>query len=411
MNTIDTTSRGSVPALAMDPFTTELLEDPVPFWTRLRETGPAVRVDQSEGYDLVAVGRDRDVREVYADATRFLSSRGSGVLDLRTDEPFREPGTLLESDPPEHDGVRAVMSEVIAPRNVRRLRARFEQVAESVVDRVLELGTFDAYTELAAGFPLQVIPDTVMGAPEEGRENLLRYSTFLFESMGPRTPRARAVIAELGDVEPIRAWIARGCDRDHVGPESFGALLWAAADDGRITDAQAANMVRSLLGAGIDTTIHSLAFAIFHLATNPDQWRTVHQAPARVKFAYDETLRLDSVVRQNFRTPAFDTEIDGVPVAEGQKIMLVPGAANRDPERWGPDADRFDVERQSGGHLSLGRGVHQCVGAPIARLEAEALLGAFARKVRSVELADEPVRLVNNTLRGFESLPVHVVPA
>jgi cytochrome P450 len=406
----DAATSRAVPQLDVDPFTDEVLRDPIPFYDRLREAGPA-RVLQSEGYDLVAVGRDRDVREVYSDAGRFLSSRGSGVLDLRTDEPFREPGALLENDPPVHTPIRAVITDVISPRNVRKLRQRFEAVAETIVDGLLDRGTFDAQADLAEAFPLQVIPDLVMGAPESGRENLLRYSTFLFESMGPQTPRARRAIGELGDIDPIREWITRGCSRANVGEGSLGALIWAAAEAGRITDAHAANMVRSLLGAGIDTTIHSLAFTVFHLATNPGEWQKVHEAPQRTRFAYDEALRLDSVVRQNFRTPAEDTEIGGVPVREGQKIMLAPGAANRDPERWGSQAHVYDIDRQAGGHLSLGKGVHQCVGAPIARLEAESLLGALARRVRRVELAGEPEVLLNNTLRGFERLPLRVVPA
>ena len=101
----------------------------------------------------------------------------------------------------------------------------------------------------------------------------------------------------------------------------------------------------------------------------------------------------------------------GVPLAQGQKIMLVIGAANHDPKRWGEDADTFNIDRQAGGHLSLGRGIHQCVGVPIARLEADVLLSTFARRVDTIEYVGEPVPMLNNTLRGWIDLPVRITAA
>ncbi|WP_021593745.1 cytochrome P450 [Actinomadura welshii] len=401
----------TMPALDIDPFTDDVLADPTDFHRRLRAAGPAVKVRQSEGLDLVAVGRDRDVRDIYADHENFLNSRGSGVLDLQRDEPFREPGLLLEHDPPAHTAVRTVMADVISPRHVRGLRTSFQAAADDLVDRLLDLKTFDAQKEFAEAFPLRVVPDAVMGAPEEGRENLLRYSVFLFESMGPRTPRARRVLEQLPDVEGAIAWVRDSCRRENVRPGSFGALIWEAVDRGELTEEQAPNLVRSLLGAGIDTTIHSLAVTLHLLVSHQDQWALLRDQPGRGRFAFDEALRHQTTVRQNFRTPARDLEIDGVPVREGQKIMLVPGAANRDPERWGESADVFDITRDSGGHLALGRGVHQCAGAPVARLEADTLLSTFARRVKGIEFAGTPVPLLNNTLRGWSSLPVTITAA
>ena len=405
------TTSQTMPHLAMDPYSDEVLADPTEFYRRLRESGPVVRVDQAQGFDLVAVGGYDDVKTVYADHDRFVNSRGSGVVDITENEWFREPGVLLEADPPRHTGPRAVMAEVISPRSVRRLRTEFQAAADTIVDRLLELGTFDVQTEFAEAFPLRVIPDAVMGAPQEGRENLLRYSTVVFELMGPVTPRAQDVIDRLGDTAPILDWITEGCARENVAAGSFGATIWAAADAGRITDVQAPNMVRSLLSAGIDTTIHSLAIAVHLLATHPGEWAKLRQAPQRAKFAYEESLRHDSVVRQTIRSAAADTDIGGVPVRQGQKIMVCPPAANRDPRKWGPDADRFDIDRSEGGHLGFGSGVHQCVGAPIARLEADVLLSTLATRVRSLEPAGEPAPLLNNTLRGFTHLPVRVTPA
>jgi 4-methoxybenzoate monooxygenase (O-demethylating) len=401
----------TLPSLDIDPYTDEVLAEPFEFYRLVRETGPVVRVQQSEGFDLVAVGRDRDVRAIFEDPDVFISSRGNGAYDIAQGQHFREPAVLVENDPPQHTAIRAVMTDVLSPRNTRRLRDDFQKAADEVVDRLLDLRTFDAQREFAEAFPLRVVPDFVMGAPHTGRENLLKYSVFLFESMGPRTPRAAEVLSRLDGLEAAIAWVAESCSRDNVAPESLGALLWAAADRGEIQESQAANLVRSLLGAGIDTTIHSLANTLELLVRHPDQWQFLHEQPARARFAFEEAIRFDSTARQNFRTPIHDTEIDGIPVREGQKIMLLIGAANRDPERWGETADTFDVSRNASGHLSFGRGIHACVGALIARLEADVLLSTFARRVGSVEFAGTPVRMLNNSLRGWTSLPVTVTPA
>lgn len=401
----------TLPALDIDPYTDEVLRDPADFHLRLRQAGPVVRVQQSEGFNLVAVGRDQDVRAIFDDPVTYLNSRGGGILDLERDEPFREPGLLQEKDPPDHTPIRAVMSEVISPRNVRKMRNQFQVAADELLDRLLDLKTFDAQTELAEGYPLKVIPDAIMGVRPEKRENLLRYSVFLFESMGPRTPRMQRVLAELGDVQSAINWVRESCLRENVGAGSFGSFVWDAVDRGDLTDDQAPNLVRSLVGAGIDTTIHSLANTLELLIRHPDQWALLREQPGRGKFAFDEAIRYDSTVRQNFRSPAQDTEIDGVPVRKGQKIMLVLGAANRDPQRWGETADQFDLTRNTGGQLGFGRGIHQCVGAPIARLEADVLLATFAHRVKTVEFAGPPVRLLNNTLRGWSTLPVTITAA
>ncbi|MDL5156129.1 cytochrome P450 [Actinomycetospora termitidis] len=401
-----------LPHVAVDPYSTEVLTDPLPFWEEVREAGPVVRVDQSLGYDIVAVGRDAELRELHVRNDLFISGRGAGILDRTKGESFREPAILLESDQPDHTAVRSVIGEILAPRNLRRLRQTFAEAADTIVDLALEKGLADAQTDLAEAFPLRVIPDAVIGAPPEGRENLLRYSTFLFESLGPQTERARAEIAAVGDLAAVQEWIRASCARDAVARGTVGGAIWEAADAGKFTPDQAANLVRSLLGAGIDTTIHSIAYTLFHLATHPGEYAKLVADPRRAKFAYEESLRLDSVVRQNYRTPARDTEIGGIPIREGQKVMLLVASANRDPRRWGPTVDRYDIDRTSeDGHMTFGRGIHQCIGQPIARMEAEALIGAVARKVATIELTGEPVPMLNNTLRGFRSLPVRLTAA
>nr|WP_271209096.1 cytochrome P450 [Rhodococcus wratislaviensis]GLK33548.1 cytochrome P450 [Rhodococcus wratislaviensis] len=401
----------TLPELDIDPFTDEVLRNPDDYHRAIRDAGPVVKVQQSEGFDLVAVGRYSTVLSILENPTMFVNSRGGGILDLKKAENFREPGVLQENDPPSHTAIKSVMTSVISPRNLRKMRQQFQESADEVVGRLLELGTFDAQVEFAEAFPLRVIPDAVMGVQQQGRENLLRYSKWLFENMGPKTPRAVRVLEEMGDLMPAIAWVRESCLRENVDPQSFGGLIWSAVDRGELTEDQAPNLVRSLVGAGIDTTIHSLANTLYLLTANQDQWALLREQPNLGKFAFDEALRHTSTVRQIFRTPMVDTDIEGIPVTEGQKIMLVLGAANQDPERWGANASAYDITRDAGGHVALGRGIHQCVGAPLARLEADVLLSTFARRVKTVEFADTPRVMLNNFLRGFDELQVTITAA
>lgn len=401
----------TMPALDVDPFTDDVLADPSDFFGQLRAAGPVVQLQQSEGLDIVGVGRDKDVRAIFEDHHNFLNSRGGGILDLAKDEPFREPGVLQETDPPYHDGVRKVMSDIISPRNLRTMRTMFQQAADELMDKLLDLREFDAQTDLSEAYPLRVIPDSIMGVRPGGRENLLRYSVFLFESMGPKTPRAKRVLEAVDNVQGAIQWVTESTQRANVAPGSFGAMVWEAADRGDIDDREAGLMVRSLVGAGVDTTIYALGQTVNLLATNADQWARLHEQPRLGKFAFDEGLRWGSPVRQIWRTPARDLEFEGAQLRETQKVMLVMGAANRDPQRWGDTADDFDIARDSGGHLSLGRGIHQCVGAPIARLEADVLLSTLAKRVKTIEPTSEPVPYLNNSLRGWTSIPVRITPA
>lgn len=401
----------TIPALDIDPFTEDVLAEPEDFYTQLREAGAVVKLQQGEGHDIVGVGRDAVMRAIFENPTDFLNSRGGGILDLARDEPFRTPGVLQETDPPYHDRVRKVMSDVISPRHLRSLRQEFQKQADEQVEKLLDLREFDAHTDLCEAYPLRVIPDAIMGARPFGRENLLRYSVWLFESMGPKSPRATKVLESVDNIQGALAWVTESTQRENVAPGSLGAKLWEAVDQGLLTEDEAGLMTRSLVGAGIDTTIYALGNAVNVLVDHPDQYAKLHADPSLGKFAFEEGLRWASPVRQIWRTPSRDLEIEGVPVREEQKIMLVLGAANHDPERWGPTADEYDITRDASGHLSLGRGIHACVGAPIARLEADVLLSTVARRVKSIERVGPSTAHLNNTLRGWSSIPVRITAA
>jgi len=391
------------PSSAADPFGHEVLADPLPFHTALREAGPVVHLER---YDVFAFGRYEEVHAALIDWQEFQSAAGVGLSNFRKEAPWRPPSLLLEADPPRHDAPRRVLQKILGPRALRKLREQWSADADALVDQVLAVHgvEFDAVAHLAEVFPLRVFPDAV-GLPKEGRENLLPYGDHLFNAFGP----ANDLVAKGAPrAAELSAWANAQCARAVLASEGFGADIWAAADRGEITAEQAPLVVRSLLSAGVDTTVNGLAAVLYALATHPEQWQRLRKDPGLARVAFDEAIRWESPVQTFFRTTTRDVEIGGTLIPDGHKILMFLGAANRDPRRWGAGADEFDLSHDPSGHVGFGMGLHQCVGQHVARIEAECLLTALARRVDTIELAGPTRRRHNNTMRAWESIPMRV---
>jgi cytochrome P450 len=391
----------TLPVSDADPFDHDHLEDPGPLHDKLREAGPVVHLAR---YDTYALARYQHVHAALTDWQRLQSAAGVGLSNFRYEKPWRPPSLLLEADPPHHDAPRRVLSKIIGPRSLHRLRDRWAAEATALVDRLLdEGGTVDAVPALAEAFPLRVFPDAV-GIPADGRENLLPYGDHLFNAFGPPNDlvaKGNARIAELS------AWVNAQCARDVLDPGGFGAAVWAAADRGELTPEQAPLVVRSLLSAGVDTTVHGLSAVLYAFAANPGQWQRLRGQPSLARVAFDEAVRWESPVQTFFRTATTDITVGESTIPDGAKILMFLGAANRDPRRWA-DPDRFDLTRDPSGHVGFGMGIHQCVGQHIARLEAESVLTALARRVTRLELAGPARRHHNNTMRAWRSIPIRL---
>ncbi len=400
----ETAAPAALPATDADPFGPEVLEDPLPFHADLRDAGAVVYLRR---YGVYAMGRYAQVHASLRNWQGFESGAGVGLSHFRRETPWRPPSLLLEADPPRHDAPRRVLAGLLLPRALRSLRAAWSAAADELVERVLAEGTeFDAVPALAEAFPLRVFPDAV-GIGEDGRENLLPYGEFLFNAFGPRN----ALVEAGAERAPrLSAWVNAQCQREALADGGFGAAIWAAADRGELTPEQAPLVVRSLLSAGVDTTVQGLAAVLHALATHPAQWRRLREHPHLARVAFDEAVRWASPVQTFFRTATADVHLGDAVVPGGEKILMFLGAANRDPRRW-TDPDAFDLGRDPAGHVGFGFGIHQCVGQHVARLEAECLLTALGRRVETIETAGPGVRRHNNTMREWASLPVRVRPA
>ncbi|MGF6429643.1 MULTISPECIES: cytochrome P450 [Bradyrhizobium] len=397
------TEAASVPHLDVDPFALEFFADPFPTHERLREAGPVVYLDK---WNVYGVARYAEVHAVLNDPATFCSSRGVGLSDFSKEKPWRPPSLILEADPPAHTRTRAVLSTVLSATVMKQLRGQFAAAAEACLDALLEKRRFDAIADLAEAYPLSIFPDA-LGLRPEGREHLLPYASLVFNAFGPPNELRKEAIERSA---PHQAYVAEQCQRDNLTPDGIGACIHAHVDSGAITATEAPLLVRSLLSAGLDTTVNGIGAAVYCLARFPEQFQKLRNDPTLARNAFEEAVRFESPVQTFFRTTTRDVELSGASIGEGEKVLMFLAAANRDPRRW-EAPDSYDITRRTSGHVGYGSGIHMCVGQLVARLEGEVMMAALARRVARIDITGEPKRLFNNTLRGLSSLPVEITPA
>lgn len=389
----------AIPIEDADPWEEGLLRWPYDRYSRLRDLAPVV---YNEKYDFWGLYRYQEVSEAMTDWETFCSGRGVGITDTAKESAWRSPSLLLNADPPEHTEMRRIAGSIFTPTAIRKLRDTFTQAAEEHVARLGDHIEIDASDEIADVFPVAVLPDAV-GVRKDGRQNLLLYARMAFNSEGPKN----AIYEEaFRQAEPVHSWIAESCQRDMLAPTGFGADIWNAHDEGLVTAEQAGLLVRSVLTASLDTTIALIGNLLIVLARHPEQWEQLRNDPTQVKAAVEETLRFSSPVQLFFRTTTRAVDVQGYTIPADAKVLLSLASANRDPARWGPEADRFDITRPTAGHLGFGVGIHRCLGQMIARLEAEVLLTAMVNRYARISLLGEPEVRLNNVVRSAKHIPL-----
>lgn len=384
----------AVPESEVDLFADDVLADPYPEYARLRDLGPVVRMTR---HGFLAVLRYAEVRAVLTDHVRFVSGRGVGFNDgfnaVRS-------SSIIASDPPRHTMLRAVVGDRLGPRALKDAEVLIRSRAAEIVAEVSHGREFDAVRDLAELFPVQVVGELI-GLPEDARGHLLRWANGAFNAFGPPGVRTSAGLQDIADQFDYIRTVAT---RDRLRPGSMGAAVYEAADAGLIPEEYCLHLLSAYLTAGMDTTVNALASMIHLLGTHPDQWRTVREEPDLVGSVVNEVLRIEAPAQMFARVAAEPVDLAGHRIEAGERLAVMYASANRD-ERQYPDPDRFDVRRNPAGHLAFGAGLHACAGQALARIELKAVLDALVERVETITVVGEPVRKINNVVRGLRSLP------
>lgn len=386
-----------VPTSGIDLFADNVLHDPYPALRELRDAGPAVRLT---GYDAWVLPRYEHVRAALADHERFSSAHGVGYEDQFN---ALMKGTVLACDPPDHTRLRAVLSEKLAPKALAKMRTRISELGDELVATAVAKGDFDAVTDLAAVFPVTVVADLI-GLTEEAREPLLSFADAAFNTFGPFNARTQA---SLPFVSQMFEYLNTVMVPANLHPDGWAAAIHQAADRGDIEAASVIPLLSAYVIASMDTTINGLGNTVLLFAQHPQAYQEVRSDPSLIGPAFEESLRLESPAQGFFRRTTQPVDIEGVTIPADSKVLLSYASANRDERKW-ERPEEFLVRRNPVDHVALGYGVHGCAGQGLARIEANAVLGALVRRVSSIDLAGKPVRKLNNVIRGLASLPVTV---
>jgi cytochrome P450 len=400
-------------ALADDLLAEEVNADPYPYFAALREHSP---VHYSERHRAWLLTRYEDVAAGMRDL-RLSSDRVRPLLEAMSPEKRATAGPVMElitgwmvvTDPPVHTRLRRLAANAFQPQRV----AKMEDQIRAIVDELLDDFVAGGETDLVAGFayplPATVIAE-IMGAPPEDRDNFKGWSDALAavafgaggEARDDRHARAQRGLEELFDY--LEGLIERA--RSAPGEDMISALLEGDGSGERLTDDETKAMCALMLFAGHETTTATITSAVYTLLRHPDQLELLRADPALVKGTVEESLRYEGAIKVLHRWVVEDLEIRGQKIANGDRVLLIPAAANRDPEKF-PDPERFDITRSPNLHLAFGRGVHACIGAQLARMEMRVAVERVFARLPGLRLAgEEPHWLPSLASRTLHELPV-----
>jgi cytochrome P450 len=393
-----------------NPFDERHVLNPYPTYQRLREKDPIHRSRLFNGWIITRYedahellrnsslsADDRNHRD-YAKARKAQADAGVVPADEVPDV------SLLRLDPPDHTRLRTLVSKAFTPRSVEALRPRVEGLVEEMVGG---MGSHaDVISELAVPLPVVVICE-MLGIPTEDRAQFKLWSNEITRTLGLSTMddlrAARKAQAELD------AYLAPIVEERRRQPREdlLSALVRAEEEGDRLTMGEVYQTVSLLLVAGNETTTSLIGNGLLALMRNPGEMRKLRDDPSLIPNAVEELLRFDSPVQLTSRIVMEDFEFRGVPIHKGQDLNVILGAANRDPEVFA-NPDTLDVTRKDVKHLSFSQGMHYCLGAPLARLEATIAFTALLERFATIERDGKAKRGRNIILRGIKYLPVRL---
>ena len=393
-----------------NPLSPDFIRDPYPSYDKLRTHAPVLHLPALNGYlvsrnaDAALVLRDKRFGKDYV--TRITRRFGPEALN----EPvYRAMGRwMLTQDPPDHTRLRGLVVKAFTARRVEDMRPKIQAIVDDSIDRVIGQGRMDLISDFAFRLPVIVICD-MLGIPETDREIFFKRERTGGRLLAP-VPLSRAEIDEANAAHAnSEAYFQRLFDlrRREPGDDLTTQLVQAEEAGSKLSNEELTANIILLFGAGHETTVNLIGNALLALHRNPDQLELLKSNLSLMPNAIEEFLRYDSSVQLTYHVAMEDVEIGGVKIPQGDNVMCLLGSANHDPAVYPDHPDRLDITRPNVRPLSFGGGIHFCLGAQLARLEAEVALTTLLRRIPNLRIDDveNPKWRPTFVLRGLKELP------
>jgi cytochrome P450 len=387
--------------------------DPYPTYARLRSSAPVHRATLPDGRGVWLITRYEDVLAVLKDERFVKNWRSALTPEQRAEIPpipeVMKPlsQNMLDTDPPDHERLRALVSKAFTPRLIERMRPRVQAIADGLLDAVQDRGGMDLIDDYAFPLPITVIAE-LLGVPAEDRNNFREWSDAAVSGNASQEYLEEILIPHM---QAFTDYLRALFEEKHANPRDdlVSALVQAEEAGDKLSEDELLGMVFLLLVAGHETTVNLIGNGVLALLQHPDQLRKLKEDPSLIKPAIEELLRYDGPVETSTeRFAREDVEIGGQVIPRGEMVLVVLAAADHDPERFS-DPDELDITRTDNRHLAFGKGIHHCLGAPLARMEGQIAISTLLRRMRNLRLKGSPESLSwrpGMILRGLRGLPV-----
>ncbi|HEV2377124.1 MAG TPA: cytochrome P450 [Streptosporangiaceae bacterium] len=393
-----------------DPLSPDVLDDPYPAYARLRAAGPVSRAGPgiwalNRHADIAAALRDERLGHRFSDEFRrpFTTEGGPASALLQ--------GIVSSLQPPEHTRVRQLLSKSFTPSVVRGLRGSIGATADRLLAAALERGTFDAVADLS--LPLQIsVGCELLGIPDSHRDEIWPRATALGRAFIPFVPAGPDETADDVAVTWLREFVTDmvARRRRHPGDDLLSRMLYVERGGDRLSDSELVDNAIFLFFAGFETSMYLLCLAATLLATHPGEFARLRADRSLVPAAVEEFLRYDPPIQWMARIALAPLTVGDTTVRPGRVVLLLLGSANRDEDVFA-NPGKLDIGRQPNQHLGFGGGIHHCLGVNLARTQGAVVLGRLLGQCSDLRPAGQPVRRPHPNLRGYESVPVTLVPA
>jgi len=384
-----------IPSLELDFYSDSVIKNPYPYYQQLRNTGPVVYLAKN---NLYALSRYDEVSQVLRDPLHFVSSKGVSPQDKVNSILV---GSTLNSDPPEHDETRAITSAPLLPGALSEIEPRIRAASEGLIHDLCLRGEFDAIADFAQYLPLTIVAELV-GLPDAGRDNMLKWASATFNLFGTENERSEASFA---DLKELREFLLEYGQPEKLKPGGLAKRIFEVGPGQGFSLEKCAQLMRDYIAPSLDTTISTTGQLVKLFADNPEQWTRLRENPEWVGNAVEEAVRLSTPIRAFTRYVVEDSVIGGVTVPADARVLVIYASANRDERKY-ENPDKFDISRDVHDHIGFGQGVHMCMGMHLARLEISSLIESLIPRVKHFVLTGEPEVAMNNTIRAFSSMPV-----